>query len=266
MANGACSFSKWIVVGLIAAAIVAIVMMNKKSSGGSSEGFAFYPDQSKRVESRLFDPNLASLPLAPRALPPGLQSQSLSGTPPDAQIGPSQPVFNPGMQGGQGAVGIMDFSAMGGYAAPERPLGTMTSQQASQMLQTQMNGGTPQLPAVDLPLNNISFESLDPTDPNNLVYNRTVFAGLKRNLGKTDVDHFRGDIEITSPQPGGGAWFNTRPPTQEDVVVGYFTNYLDVQQFQAQKDALFTRSTPVEMIYGGSVAPSAIPGSAYAYL
>jgi hypothetical protein len=86
--------------------------------------------------------------------------------------------------------------------------------------------------------------NLDPTDPNNFIYERTLFAPLKRrNYG--DVDYFRGDLEIMPEKRG---WFDIRSVGDKDVVQGYFSNYSDIQQSATVKDSIFERTLTPEQI------------------
>jgi hypothetical protein len=84
---------------------------------------------------------------------------------------------------------------------------------------------------------------LDPTDPNNFIYERTLFAPLKRrNYG--DVDYFRGDLEIAPIKRG---YFDVRSVGDKDVVQGYFSSgYTDIQQRATLNDSIFERTLTPE--------------------
>lgn len=79
----------------------------------------------------------------------------------------------------------------------------------------------------------------DPSDPNTFMYDRYLFAPLKRRYGNVQVDFIRGDIPIQQYRTG---WFDSRPVAQNDVAQGYFSDYLDVQQSTILKDTMFNRA------------------------
>ena len=117
---------------------------------------------------------------------------------------------------------------------------TLSSSQVDEML-AKVGKGTPQLQDVKdiMPTPDMRYSAnLDPTDPNNFIYERTLFAPLKRrNYG--DVDYFRGDLEIMPEKRG---WFDIRSVGDKDVVQGYFSNYSDIQQSSTLKDSIFERT------------------------
>ena len=117
---------------------------------------------------------------------------------------------------------------------------TLSSSQVDEML-AKVGKGTPQLQDVKdiMPTPDMRYSAnLDPTDPNNFIYERTLFAPLKRrNYG--DVDYFRGDLEIMPEKRG---WFDIRSVGDKDVVQGYFSNYSDIQQSATVKDSIFERT------------------------
>ena len=85
---------------------------------------------------------------------------------------------------------------------------------------------------------------MDPTDPSNFMYNRTIFGKLKRRYGN-NVDFFRGDIDI---KPEYRGWYDIRPPTEADVVKGYFSQYQDVQQETDVRDSNFMRTLTPDQV------------------
>ena len=117
---------------------------------------------------------------------------------------------------------------------------TLTSDQVNTML-ARVGKTTPELQDVKdiMPTPDMRYAAgLDPTDPNNFIYERTLFAPLKRrNYG--DVDYFRGDLEIMPEKRG---WFDTRSVGDKDVVQGYFSNYTDIQQNSTVRDSIFERT------------------------
>lgn len=147
----------------------------------------------------------------------------------------------------------VDFQELGGQGAP-LPSGGLTSKQVSDMLKDRVGGGTPELQNTKdlMPVPDMRYTTgLDPTDPQNFMYDRTIFGRLKRRYGN-DVDFFRGDLDI---KPLYRGWFDLQPPTETDVVVGYFDRYIDIEQETAIRDSSFTRATPIEDLYKGSVNP-----------
>ena len=274
MAKNACDYTKFVVIGLVVIIAVLVIMQLMKKN---SEGFRMVQNDLSNTVGRyaMAPPNLAALPVSPRSYP-GLNGQSLSGTPPNAMILPPQPTYTegfypqfsqqegfalPGDATGITAGPTVDFATMGGGfgGASDLPAGALTSSQAQDMLQQQMNGGTPQMPEVSLPLANIEH-STDPTDPQNFMYDRTVFAPLKRQYGN-QVDFIRGDIDVKQEFRG---WFDARPATDKDIVTGYFDRFLDIQQQASLKDAQFNRSTPVENLFNSSISPANMQLTAYA--
>lgn len=237
-----CSYSNVVVIvlGLIVFFAIVLPMMSKKENFeiGDPERWAQAP------------PNLAALPVSPRSNLPGMSSSSMFG---DSymQAAPPQPVM--GTQ--------VDFATMGGGfgGAPDRPAGVLTSAQAGDMLQQTMNGGTPEYYEAALPLGSVEH-STDPTDPRNFMFDRTIFAPLKRQYGN-GVDFIRGDIDVKQEFRG---WFDTRPATSKDIVTGYFDRYIDIQQNTALKDAQFTRTTPVQTLFDSAANPAGLQAVAYA--
>lgn len=203
-------------------------------------------DQSMQIDGRgMSPPNLAALPVAPRSNLPGLQNGGILGDAPSlaTSAAPPQPVM------GSAAVPV-DFSTMGG--APSMPNAALTSQQASSAFQNKMNGGKPEYMEPELPLADIGNMSVDPTNPmnpENFMFTRTIFAPLKRRYGN-GVDFFRGDIDVTQEYRG---WFDISPAVASDVVQGYVSDYLDIQQETALKDASFYRGTPSQTLYESSI-------------
>jgi hypothetical protein len=147
----------------------------------------------------------------------------------------------------------VDFQQLGGQGAPI-PSGGLTSQQAEDMLRDRVGSGKPEYFDTKelMPVPDMRYTTgLDPTDPVNFMYDRTIFGKLKRRYG-TDFDYFRGTLDI---KPESRGWFDLSPPTENDIVVGYFNRYLDVEQETAIKDASFTRATPLEDLYKSSINP-----------
>lgn len=136
---------------------------------------------------------------------------------------------------------------------------TLTSDQVNTML-ARVGKTTPELQDVKdiMPTPDMRYAAgLDPTDPNNFIYERTLFAPLKRrNYG--DVDYFRGDLEIMPEKRG---WFDTRSVGDKDVVQGYFSNYTDIQQNSTVRDSIFERTLTADQIQTRNTSPYGINSS-----
>lgn len=133
---------------------------------------------------------------------------------------------------------------------------TLTSDQVNTML-AKVGKNTPELQDVKdiMPTPDMRYAAgLDPTDPNNFIYERTLFAPLKRrNYG--DVDYFRGDLEIMPEKRG---WFDTRSVGDKDVVQGYFSNYTDIQQNSTVRDSIFERTLTADQKQTRNTSPYGI--------
>jgi hypothetical protein len=118
---------------------------------------------------------------------------------------------------------------------------TLTSDQVDAML-AKVGKGKPQLQDVKdiMPTPDMRYSAgLDPTDPNNFIYERTIFSGLKRRYGN-EVDFIRGDLDI---KPDSRGWFDTRSVGSKDVVKGYIASgYNDIQQQATLSDSIFERN------------------------
>ena len=121
---------------------------------------------------------------------------------------------------------------------------TLTANQVDTMLK-QVGKGRPDLQDTKdiMPTPDMRYAAgLDPTDPNNFIYERTLFAPLKRRYGN-NVDFFRGDIDVTPEKRG---WFDVRSVGSQDVVKGYFSNYTDIQQQTTLRDSYFDRQVSAQ--------------------
>jgi hypothetical protein len=132
-----------------------------------------------------------------------------------------------------------NFATLGALSSGQSQLlnkgNFMTTDQVKQMV----GSGTPEFNAPILPNPDMKYATgVDPTNPENFIYNRTLFARLKRRY-TNDVDYFRGDIDVTPEYRG---WFDIRPPSDVDKVQGYFDRYIDIEQETAIRDATFDRN------------------------
>ena len=130
----------------------------------------------------------------------------------------------------------------------------LTSGQVSDTLANTFGTNTPQLQEARdlLPIPDMKYSAtVDPTNPENFIYDRTIFAPLKRRYGN-QVDFIRGDIDVAPIYRG---YFDIRPPSDVDVVKGYFDSYIDIQQNTAIRDSVFERATPIEQLQENAVNP-----------
>ena len=131
----------------------------------------------------------------------------------------------------------------GAYADPRMPSGGLTTSQVNNILAEkfgrsgyQQNYVAPKelLPVADMK----KALARDPSDPNTFMYDRYLFAPLKRRYGNVQVDFIRGDLAIPQLRMG---WFDVNPVAAQDLAQGYFADYLDVQQSQSIRDSLWER-------------------------
>jgi hypothetical protein len=264
MANDSSNTKYW-VIAIIITVIICIVVSVKYSSssfGGSSkpassEGFEVITDgnvQQMTIENRgQSPPNLVNLPVTTRSNLPGLNGQSILGTPQDfaTQAAPAQPT-NAGMGMMNAQTPMVDMASLG--SAQPLPLTTMQASDALSQLKKQVGGGAPEYQEPVLPIQDIGNMSTDPTNPmspENFMYTRTIFAPLKRQYGN-GVDFIRGDIDVRQEYRG---WFDVRPATNKDIVDGYFASFLDIGQQTAVRDAQYTRTMPAETLYSNAINP-----------
>jgi Family of unknown function (DUF5850) len=93
------------------------------------------------------------------------------------------------------------------------------------------------LPKMDMAHSNMR----DPTNPENYIYDRTLFAPLKRRNG-TATDYIRGDLYI-APQNYG--WFNVAANPGTDLNPGFFNlNYPSFEQTVQLQDTEVARTHP----------------------
>lgn len=253
---------KNIIMILVAVAVLVVVgyliyhygYAKKAEVKKVSEPFEFSLDGAQGPLFRGSQPNMASYPLYGRSPPPQLNSISMYGEPQMYNNFATQPVqgidvnyFPPKKEG----FALEDMASMGG-AIPELIEGgyggaassntDVTTGQVNAALQNTMNGGKPDVYEPQLPLCNIDSDGTDPTNANNFMYDRTIFAPLKRRYAN-GVDFFRGDIHVKQQNRG---WFDIAPATEKDIVTGYFDRYIDIQQETAIRDANFNRSISPE--------------------
>jgi hypothetical protein len=77
----------------------------------------------------------------------------------------------------------------------------------------------------------------DPSDPSNFMYDRTLFAPLKKR-NHNEADRIRGDLDIEPVKTG---WFDVATVPTVDLVKGYFGYYNDISEYQDLQDIAYTR-------------------------
>ncbi len=92
-----------------------------------------------------------------------------------------------------------------------------------------------------LPKSDIRSCFKDPQDPSNYMYDRTLFAPLKRRYN-TGTDFVRGDIYIA---PNRFGWFDTPANPGTDLNAGFFNlNYPSFEQSVSLQDTQVQRQNP----------------------
>lgn len=77
----------------------------------------------------------------------------------------------------------------------------------------------------------------DPSDPENFMYTRTLFAPLKTR-NHNEGDRIRGDLNI---QPIKTGWFDIATVPSIDLIKGYFGYYNDISEYTDVQDAVFQK-------------------------
>jgi hypothetical protein len=260
----------WIVIGLVVVVAVIVLVMcwpskDKSAPESAPEKFSFSLGDTQAPLFRGSQPNMASYPVYARSPLPQLNSISMYGQPQMYNNFATQPVkgininyFPPqeterfAFEDMGGVAKTAEF-VEGGYGGAASSPTDVTTGQVNAAFQDTMNGGKPDMFEPQLPLCNIDSDGTDPTNSENFMYDRTIFAPLKRRYAN-GVDFFRGDIHVKQQNRG---WFDISPATEKDIVTGYFDRYIDIQQETAIRDANFTRSgvTPEQaVIYANSTA------------
>ena len=90
-----------------------------------------------------------------------------------------------------------------------------------------------------LPKLGIENKFKDPTDPSNYMYDRTLFAPLKRRYGGVGTDYIRGDVYVA---PNRFGWFDVPSNPGTDLNPGFFNlNYPSIEQNVEIQDLEVTR-------------------------
>jgi len=203
-------------------------------------------------------PEMQSVPMRPSLipqLPPRFDANQLSSNLTAQSAAPLQVMAAPPSASPLDAMTFdgVDFQNLGGQGAP-LPTGGLSTQQVTDMLRDKVGSGKPELQNTKdlMPVPDMRYTTgLDPTDPQNFMYDRTIFGRLKRRYG-TEYDYLRGTLDI---KPVYRGYFDIAPPQETDIVKGYFDRYIDIEQETAIQDASFTRATPIEDLYKASVNP-----------
>jgi len=90
-----------------------------------------------------------------------------------------------------------------------------------------------------LPKLGIESKFKDPTDPSNYMYDRTLFAPLKRRNGGVGTDYIRGDVYVA---PNKFGWFDVPSNPGTDLNPGFFNlNYPSFEQSVENQDLEVSR-------------------------
>jgi len=90
----------------------------------------------------------------------------------------------------------------GAYADPRLPSGGLSTTQVNTILANKFGRGTSDSPEYTDPKQLLPVPDMkkalarDPSDPNTFMYDRYIFAPLKRRYGQVGVDFIRGDLAI----------------------------------------------------------------------
>lgn len=124
-----------------------------------------------------------------------------------------------------------DFSSLGSLDAPMN-----CAQERAQRPDLSFSDPKQLLPKTD-----IRQCMRDPTDPANYMYDRTLFAPLKRRY-KSNVDFIRGDVYV---EPNRFGWFDTPANPGTDLSVGFFNlNYPSYEQNVQLEESSVQRLNP----------------------
>lgn len=144
------------------------------------------------------------------------------------------------------------YATMGGpngaYGDARLPSGGLSTNQVNTILANKFGRGTSDSPEYTDPKMLLPVADMkkalarDPSDPNTFMYDRYIFAPLKRKYGKVPVDFIRGDLAIPQLRMG---WFDPSPVARQDLFAGYFADFLDISQSSSIKDLIWERKPTV---------------------
>ena len=226
-----------------------------------TESFTHEEDAPEYFRQNVEAPDMQSVPMRPSLIPQipprfeqneknisnGQYNQDMMASPPSSTPlysiipGANYPAVNP--------LYTVDFDKLG-------------KQEYYADVSKRVGGGKPELQNTKdlMPVPDMRHTTgMDPTDPSNFMYNRTIFGKLKRRYGN-NVDFFRGDIDI---KPEYRGWYDIRPPTEADVVQGYFSKYQDVQQETDVRDSNFMRTLTPDQVNKMNSNPGGKQGFQY---
>jgi hypothetical protein len=124
-----------------------------------------------------------------------------------------------------------DFAGMAGKSDVKKYMASLSNKNPDTLKYT--------LPSELLPTPDMR-QSLtrDPSDPSNFMYDRTVFAPLKKR-NRNEADRIRGDLDIAPIKTG---YFDVATVPQVDLVKGYFGYFADTQEMQDLQDISYERT------------------------
>lgn len=183
--------------------------------------------------------------LSPRFDATQARAGAITGTPPPfaMQGAPTTPVESL-IEGYNSAPG---FATMGGAYDARLPAGGLTTNQVNDIMAQKFGrqGSSEYMePSSLLPVPDMRKAlAKDPSNPSNFMYDRYLFAPLKRKYPNVFVDHIRGDLQIAPIRTG---WFDVANPVKTDLAQGYFSDFLDIQQSASLQDIVFQRAPTPE--------------------
>ena len=212
---------------------------NKEGYADVSQGIVAQPDFKAPIAPR-FDANQVQQTPG-NAMNPGPGLANLAAPPTPTFSYPDNYQNSPVKASSLGTQ-IPNFVELGNTSGSQLLKNDNMSSQQTQDILTRVGKGSPEYQDTKdlMPLLNMRG-GVDPTNPKNFMYDRTLFSRLKRRYGN-EVDFIRGDIDVTPEYRG---WFDVRSVSDVDVVAGYFDNFIDIQQSTSIKDAVFDRRTPL---------------------
>ena len=234
--------TNYILIGLLIVFIVVFIFCScTKKKIATRESYADTTNFTNFAKNTFVARPSFRADLSPRFDNSGARTGAIVGTPPPfaMQGAPTTPVSSIV----EGYEASPTFATMGGAYDTRLPQGGLTSQQVNEIMAQKFGrsgSGDYTLPESLLPVPDMRKSlAKDPSNPSTFMYDRYLFAPLKRRYGKVGVDFVRGDLQISPIQTG---WFSIPNPVKTDLMSGYFQDYLDIAQSTSIRDAVFERA------------------------